>query len=178
MNFDVSTRGLDKLNLLANEVEEALDIALDAGAKVAENAVVRQVQKTYSRAIPTRAEYARASKRQSLKAAGRKRVTKKMLAGVGNGAKGSEPAWTRSGDLRRDIKTRKPSKLERIIGPEGNSTKPISGYPDGYAQKLGELKPGPDGVNRRNAFGPEAQKISEKQVAAKIEQELKNLLRF
>jgi hypothetical protein len=166
--LSIDLRGIEQLEALPTQVEAAVEKGLDRTAEIVFEAKLQQMQKTYDRVIPTRAQYAKNSKKARLKAAGAKRVTKKQLESVGKGATGSQPAWERSGDWENGQHIVK-APGQRTIKTEGNATK--------YEKRLAELPKGPDGVNRRNAAAAEAARITKPQLQRAFEQEVENALR-
>ncbi len=175
MEIKIDLQGLAPLNALPELIAKAEEKALLRGAIDVRGDWTAEIGKTYARDIPTRGEYAKNSKKQRLKADGAKRVTKKMLEGVGNGPNSSKPAWDRSSDLKRTPTiTQRPGEVDITL--EGEAVKPITNYDGGYAEKIQTLKKGPDGVDRRNPFIDNTVKATEKTLPATMENEFKNAL--
>lgn len=65
------------------------------------------------------------------------------------GKKG-RPKYTRTGNFKRSPRARKLGPGVRAVYREGPAAEEISGFPGGYAQKLGHIPVSKDGVNRAN----------------------------
>jgi hypothetical protein len=90
--------------------------------------------------------------------------------------KKGKPKYKRSGAWLRGQRTVKAGRFVREIRDTGKAAEPIKNYPGGYAEKLSVLEVSKDGVNRRNAAAPEAERITAPQRGIAFQQGVRNSL--
>lgn len=142
LDIQINTDAIARdLNRKATDIERAVERGLDRSAQVALQAKVRQVQKTYSRAIPTGKN-------------GKQKWTRK----------GENGGWISGQKIEV-------APMERRIVDSGDAAEPIKNYPGGYAERISKLNTVRKNPAAQTAFEivePQLQRVFDAELSAAL----------
>ena len=161
-SIGIDTSIFAALDLLPAQIEAAQTAALDRAAQVMVAAKQREIARTAARPIPDREQVS--AYRAQVKAGQKPRIKggKKAIGSGGN------PAWKRTGEWAEGQAVSSPSGTVRVIETTGPAAV--------YEARLADLPTGALGINRTNRASEEAQRKTEPQLQAVVEQEVRNAL--
>lgn len=199
LDLKVDLSAMDQLSQAFEKVPQEVERILDRNITAAKREKDTAIQRTYSRPIPTVAEYnakrnkRAATARKKAKATARREAREAKKRGetlvrpvkvkrpVKVGPKkprtkrnGDQPAWVRTGAWKAGQQIERAPGV-RVLKDTGKAAEPIRNNPGGYAERLSKLPISPDGKNRRNAAAETAYAITEKQFRRDMEQMVENL---